>query len=105
MGVLEDRVDGARSKYSRQQRTERPSGSVYAEGIESIEQRDRLWALGCTAGQGHLFSRPVPAERLIERLRRGHDGVPGRFIAPMPGGDVIRLPSNRRTDNRRDELS
>jgi len=77
---------------------------VVAEGIESHEQRERLWALGCAAGQGHLFSRPVPAERLIARLRRGHEGVPGRLVAPMHGGDVIRLPANRRpADGWRDE--
>jgi diguanylate cyclase (GGDEF)-like protein len=79
---------------------------VVAEGIESDEQRERLWTLGCAAGQGHLFSRPVPAERLILRLRRGHDGMPGRFVAPMHGGDVIRLPSSRRPPEvRRGELS
>jgi diguanylate cyclase (GGDEF)-like protein len=78
---------------------------VVAEGIENTEQRDRLWALGCTAGQGHLFSRAVPADRLVERLRRGHDGVPGRFIAPLHGGEVIRLPSSRRPDVRRNEIN
>jgi diguanylate cyclase (GGDEF)-like protein len=79
---------------------------VVAEGIESVEQHERLWALGCDAGQGHLFSRAVPAQRLISRLRRGHEGVPGRFVAPMHAGEVIRLPSSRRvSDLRRDELS
>ena len=66
---------------------------VVAEGIESNEQRDRLWALGCSAGQGHLFARAVPADRLIARLRRGYEGVPGRLVPPLQGGDVIRLPS------------
>jgi diguanylate cyclase (GGDEF)-like protein len=79
---------------------------VVAEGIESAEQRERLWSLGCDAGQGHLFSRPVPAQRLIARLRRGHEGVPGRFVAPMHGGEVIRLPSSRRpADVWRNELN
>ncbi len=79
---------------------------VVAEGIESAEQRERLWSLGCDAGQGHLFSRPVPAQRLISRLRRGHEGVPGRLVAPMHGGDVIRLPSSRRpADVWRNELN
>ena len=79
---------------------------VVAEGIESAEQRERLWSLGCDAGQGHLFSRPVPAQRLISRLRRGHEGVPGRFVAPMHGGEVIRLPSSRRPgDVWRNELN
>jgi diguanylate cyclase (GGDEF)-like protein len=79
---------------------------VVAEGIESAEQRERLWSLGCDAGQGHLFSRPVPAQRLISQLRRGHEGVPGRFVAPMHGAEVIRLPSGRRpADVRRNELN
>jgi diguanylate cyclase (GGDEF)-like protein len=79
---------------------------VVAEGIESAEQRERLWSLGCDAGQGHLFSRPVPADRLISRLRRGHEGMPGRLAAPMHGGEVIRLPSSRRpADVWRNELN
>jgi EAL domain-containing protein (putative c-di-GMP-specific phosphodiesterase class I) len=80
---------------------------VVAEGIESTEQRDRLWALGCNAGQGHLFSHAVPADRLIARMRRGHGGIPGRLAAPIQGGDVIRLPLHRRQaeGGSRDELS
>lgn len=76
---------------------------VVAEGIESEEQRERLWALGCPAGQGHLFARPITVEQLIEKLRRGHHGVPGRLAAPMrPSADVIRLPGPRRAiDDRR----
>ncbi|HEV3155638.1 MAG TPA: EAL domain-containing protein [Candidatus Baltobacteraceae bacterium] len=33
---------------------------VIAEGVETVEQRDLLEALGCTLMQGYLFSRPVP---------------------------------------------
>jgi diguanylate cyclase (GGDEF)-like protein len=79
--------------------------TVVAEGIESTEQRDRLWALGCAAGQGHLFSRAVAADRLIARLRRGHDGVPGRLVAPLLSGDVIRLPRRQAEGGSRDELN
>jgi EAL domain-containing protein (putative c-di-GMP-specific phosphodiesterase class I) len=35
---------------------------VVAEGIESVEQRDRLKAMGAERGQGYLFGRPAPAE-------------------------------------------
>jgi len=35
---------------------------VVAEGIETIEQRDLLIAIGCDFGQGYLFSRPVSSE-------------------------------------------
>jgi diguanylate cyclase (GGDEF)-like protein/PAS domain S-box-containing protein len=37
--------------------------SVVAEGIETPEQADRLLALGCSYGQGYLFSRPIIPER------------------------------------------
>jgi EAL domain-containing protein (putative c-di-GMP-specific phosphodiesterase class I) len=41
---------------------------VVAEGIENEEQRAQLVDLGCNAGQGFLFSKPVPAERAEELL-------------------------------------
>jgi diguanylate cyclase (GGDEF)-like protein/PAS domain S-box-containing protein len=34
---------------------------VVAEGIETIEDQERLAALGCTIGQGYLFSHPLDA--------------------------------------------
>ncbi|MCW8883252.1 MAG: EAL domain-containing protein [Sedimenticola sp.] len=34
--------------------------NVIAEGVETIEQRDRLLEYGCTNYQGYLFSRPLP---------------------------------------------
>lgn len=37
---------------------------VIAEGVETIEQRDLLFAVGCDYGQGYLFSRPIQAEAL-----------------------------------------
>lgn len=42
-----------------------------AEGIESMEQRQRLLATGCSLGQGYLFARPAPAEQVPALLRRG----------------------------------
>jgi EAL domain-containing protein (putative c-di-GMP-specific phosphodiesterase class I) len=41
--------------------------SVVAEGIEKPEQHAHLVDLGCTHGQGFLYSRPVPADQ-VERL-------------------------------------
>ena len=46
--------------------------SVTAEGIETEAQAERLQAMGCRQGQGFLFSRPVPIEKvdwLIARNR------------------------------------
>lgn len=40
---------------------------VIAEGIETQEQKDLLFKIGCDYGQGYLFSRPVPAFE-FERL-------------------------------------
>lgn len=45
--------------------------SVVAEGIENHSQLDQLRALGCTAGQGFLLSRPVDAVRATEFVGRG----------------------------------
>ena len=41
---------------------------VLAEGVETIEQARELVSLGCTAMQGFLFSRPVPASALPEEI-------------------------------------
>ena len=38
--------------------------AVTAEGIESEAQLGELRALGCDRGQGYLFARPVPADRI-----------------------------------------
>jgi EAL domain-containing protein (putative c-di-GMP-specific phosphodiesterase class I) len=42
--------------------------TVTAEGIETEAQRDFLAGIGADAGQGYLFGRPVPAERLREQI-------------------------------------
>ncbi|HEX4934987.1 MAG TPA: EAL domain-containing protein [Gemmatimonadaceae bacterium] len=41
-----------------------------AEGIERVEQRDGLWAMGCTLGQGYLFARPMSGAELGTYCRR-----------------------------------
>jgi diguanylate cyclase len=70
---------------------------VVAEGVESERQRNRLWELGCPFGQGHLFARPAPPERVLELLVEGVDGRPGRLAAPLhEAGAVIRIPPSRR---------
>jgi diguanylate cyclase (GGDEF)-like protein len=45
--------------------------SVVAEGIERPEQHTHLAALGCTHGQGFLYSRPLPADQLEQLLKGG----------------------------------
>ncbi|WP_089154848.1 putative bifunctional diguanylate cyclase/phosphodiesterase [Micromonospora sp. NBS 11-29] len=70
--------------------------TVVAEGVESEPQRRALWELGCAAGQGHLFARPLAAGALLAALRRGAGGRPGTLAAPLhDAGAVIRLPGRR----------
>ncbi|MEU8259711.1 bifunctional diguanylate cyclase/phosphodiesterase [Micromonospora sp. NPDC048999] len=69
---------------------------VVAEGVENEPQRRALWELGCAAGQGHLFARPLPAGTLLAALNRGAGGRPGALAAPLhDAGAVIRLPGRR----------
>jgi diguanylate cyclase (GGDEF)-like protein len=44
---------------------------VVAEGIERANQHSRLIELGCTYGQGFLYSRPVPADEVESLLANG----------------------------------
>ncbi|MGC1215453.1 MAG: bifunctional diguanylate cyclase/phosphodiesterase, partial [Micromonospora sp.] len=70
--------------------------AVVAEGVESEPQRRALWELGCIAGQGHLFARPLPAGTLLAALQRGAGGRPGALATPLhDAGAVIRLPGRR----------
>jgi EAL domain-containing protein (putative c-di-GMP-specific phosphodiesterase class I) len=39
-----------------------------AEGVEEPAQLALLRQLGCRCAQGHLFSRPVPADRLLDSV-------------------------------------
>ncbi len=45
--------------------------STLAEGIETMEQRRRLLAMGCVLGQGYLFARPTPVAQVPALLLRG----------------------------------
>ncbi|GAA4453540.1 putative bifunctional diguanylate cyclase/phosphodiesterase [Phytohabitans houttuyneae] len=74
---------------------------VVAEGVESEPQRRALWEMGCTAGQGHLFARPMPSARLLAALHRGSGGRPGTLAPALHDeGSVIRLSPNRRAAGR-----
>jgi diguanylate cyclase (GGDEF)-like protein len=71
---------------------------VVAEGVETDEQRAALVDLGCAAGQGHLFARPMTADALLEILSAAP--VTGRLSEPLHGsaGNVIDLPRTRRPE-------
>jgi EAL domain-containing protein (putative c-di-GMP-specific phosphodiesterase class I) len=49
--------------------------ATVAEGVETPEQLEELRRLGCTYGQGYLFSRPVEAAEFGDLL--------GRSLLPM----------------------
>ncbi len=51
---------------------------VVAEGVETQEQLDALWQLGCDQSQGYLHSKPVTSDQLAELLQHGK----GRYILP-----------------------
>jgi len=42
--------------------------SVIAEGVETEEQREILYSMGCHQAQGYLFSPPVPSVAFVEML-------------------------------------
>jgi EAL domain-containing protein (putative c-di-GMP-specific phosphodiesterase class I) len=57
---------------------------VVAEGVESQEQLDALWQLGCDHSQGYLHCKPVTRDEFGELLRNGR----GRFILPRDESEV-----------------
>ena len=76
---------------------------VVAEGVESEDQRRRLWDLGCPTAQGYLFARAMPLDALLAALARGFGGRPGALAEPLhEAGSVIRI--SRRARGGKDRL-
>ena len=80
---------------------------VTAEGIETERDLDLVRGLGAAYGQGYLFSRPLPADKLtawwLERTGAGipapgipapavpaPSGAPAPAGAPVAAGDAVR---------------
>ena len=61
-----------------------------AEGVETTEELAFLRALDCTMGQGFLFSRPVPPDKLAELCVQGSTLIP-----PLVADPLTRSPSRR----------
>ncbi len=68
--------------------------SVVAEGVADERQRRVLWELGCTHGQGSLFSWPPQSgEEFLTTLRTGYGGEAGALAPPLPPDhEVLQLP-------------
>jgi diguanylate cyclase (GGDEF)-like protein len=93
--VIRSTVDLARSLHL----------TVVAEGVESEPQRQALFKLGCVAGQGHLFARPMRSGRFLAALQRGSGGRPGMLAAPLhEAGSVVRMPRRRAPGRGRSSL-
>jgi diguanylate cyclase (GGDEF)-like protein len=57
---------------------------VVAEGVETPEQRHALVRLGCDAGQGFHFSRPVESHTVVDALHRLRSSA--RAVRVVRGG-------------------
>ena len=67
-----------------------------AEGVESVDQLERLRALGCDSAQGYLFSRPMSARAcgtLLEGLggaaAKARDETIKRRALRIVGGKLV----------------
>ena len=69
---------------------------VVAEGVESVTQRERLVALGCKLGQGHLFAEALDRDAVSLLLRTSPTCLPS---TPLPSS--LRARRIRRNDNTR----
>ncbi|MDT4990835.1 MAG: diguanylate cyclase [Actinoplanes sp.] len=79
--------------------------TVVAEGVESEPQRQALFNLGCVAGQGHLFARPMRSGRFLATLQRGSAGRPGVLATALhEAGSVVRMPRRRAPGHGRSSL-
>ena len=63
---------------------------VVAEGVESELTLELLEELGCDVGQGFLFSRPLPYERLEAwfAARTEAEASPAGAVRRLPGGGL-----------------
>ncbi|MEX2659932.1 MAG: EAL domain-containing protein [Acidimicrobiales bacterium] len=61
--------------------------TVVAVGVETAGQLDALRGFGCSAGQGYLWSRPVPADELAAVLSAPAPSFQGAVPSEVGDGD------------------
>ena len=66
--------------------------TVIAEGLETLEQVERLTALGCDLGQGYFFARPLDAAAAEQFLSK-----PAFPSAAERAAGLVAVPKDRRT--------
>ncbi len=59
--------------------------AVVAEGVEQLDEVDRLSAMGCDELQGYHFARPMPVEALERWLRERPATAERRHAVGAPG--------------------
>jgi EAL domain len=60
---------------------------VVGEGVEETAQAQRMLALGCDAGQGYLFGRPMSREGVVEFVAQERTGARDEGSA-LAGGET-----------------
>ena len=58
--------------------------TTVAEGVETQDQLDFLWQVGCNQSQGYLHSKPVTSSEFANLLKNGRD----KLILPAEGPGV-----------------
>ncbi len=61
--------------------------STIGEGVETQEELDALWSMGCDQSQGYLHSRALPARELLQVLTNGR----GNLLLPADAPTPVRL--------------
>ena len=56
--------------------------TTVGEGVETQQQLDFLWHVGCHQSQGYLHSKPLPSAEFAELLEHGR----GHLVLPAEGG-------------------
>lgn len=64
---------------------------VIAEGVETVDQIEKLRELGCRYAQGYLFAKPLPQEEIDALMKTKQSWLPdGVLPIPVAGAPMIR---------------